>query len=142
MSLSPSEALSRISFTRLVVQLHHYFHLISPSESRSCCQRHAAAILRPKEKLRDKEANETCASVESHIYSQCNIYEAGAKKKTYEFYTEKAANKEEQRSGTIVSEGDMLLNGAQPCLVTQNKDESMFHPSEIQHGQWNQLITL
>ncbi|MED6136868.1 hypothetical protein PIB30_059821 [Stylosanthes scabra] len=71
-----------------------------------------------------------CASVESQIYSQCNIYEAGAKKKTYEFYTEKAADKEEQRSGTIVSEGDMLLNGAQPCLVTQNKDESMFHPSE------------
>ncbi|KAL1343281.1 hypothetical protein AAHE18_09G218400 [Arachis hypogaea] len=30
-----------------------------------------------------------CASVESQIYSQCNIYEAGAKKKTFEFYTEK-----------------------------------------------------
>ncbi|CAJ2631061.1 unnamed protein product [Trifolium pratense] len=30
-----------------------------------------------------------CASVEAQIYSQCNIYEAGDKKKAYEFYTEK-----------------------------------------------------
>ncbi|MBA0600435.1 hypothetical protein Gorai_006622 [Gossypium raimondii] len=30
-----------------------------------------------------------CASVEAQIYSQCNIYEAGKKKKTFEFYTEK-----------------------------------------------------
>ncbi|KAH7547996.1 hypothetical protein JRO89_XS14G0051000 [Xanthoceras sorbifolium] len=29
------------------------------------------------------------ASVESQIYSQCNIYEAGEKKKTFEYYTEK-----------------------------------------------------
>ncbi|KAL1343282.1 hypothetical protein HN51_029699 [Arachis hypogaea] len=71
-----------------------------------------------------------CASVESQIYSQCNIYEAGAKKKTFEFYTEKAADKEVARSGTIVSEGDMLLNGAQPCLLTRNNEEAMFHPSE------------
>ncbi|XP_014512642.1 putative pectate lyase 21 [Vigna radiata var. radiata] len=71
-----------------------------------------------------------CASVESQIYSQCNIYEAGAKKKTFEFYTEKAADKEEQKSGIIVSEGDMLLNGAQPCLLTQNREVAMFHPSE------------
>ncbi|PWA35763.1 pectin lyase-like superfamily protein [Artemisia annua] len=31
-----------------------------------------------------------CASVEAQIYSQCNIYEAGQKKKAFEFYTEKA----------------------------------------------------
>ncbi|KAK2979284.1 hypothetical protein RJ640_013248 [Escallonia rubra] len=30
-----------------------------------------------------------CASVEAQIYSQCNIYEAGQKKKTFEYYTEK-----------------------------------------------------
>ncbi|CAA3027066.1 probable pectate lyase 4 [Olea europaea subsp. europaea] len=30
-----------------------------------------------------------CASVESQVYSQCNIYEAGEKKKTFEYYTEK-----------------------------------------------------
>ncbi|CAJ1977728.1 unnamed protein product [Sphenostylis stenocarpa] len=71
-----------------------------------------------------------CASVESQIYSQCNIYEAGTKKKTFEFYSEKAADKEEQKSGFIVSEGDMFLNGAQPCLLTENKEVSMFHPSE------------
>ncbi|XP_061372257.1 probable pectate lyase 4 isoform X2 [Gastrolobium bilobum] len=67
-----------------------------------------------------------CGSVES----QCNIYEAGAKKKTFEFYTEKAADKEEQKSGFIISEGDMFLNGAQPLLLTEYRDESMFHPSE------------
>ncbi|XP_024628680.1 putative pectate lyase 21 isoform X1 [Medicago truncatula] len=74
-----------------------------------------------------------CASVESQviIYSQCNIYEAGDKKKTFEFYTEKAADKEEQKSGFITSEGDMFLNGAQPlCLPIESKGESMFHPSE------------
>ncbi|KAK4284098.1 hypothetical protein QN277_000971 [Acacia crassicarpa] len=72
-----------------------------------------------------------CASVESQIYSQCNIYEAGIKKKTFEFYTEKAADKAEQKSGTIISEGDMFLNGAQPCLQTQHTEGcNMFHPSE------------
>ncbi|XP_057427118.1 probable pectate lyase 4 [Lotus japonicus] len=71
-----------------------------------------------------------CASVESQIYSQCNIYEAGTKKKTFEFYTEKAADKEEQKTGFLISEGDMFLNGAQPCLPTEYKEESMFHPSE------------
>ncbi|WJX15448.1 pectate lyase [Trifolium repens] len=70
-----------------------------------------------------------CASVESQIYSQCNIYEAGDKKKAYEFYTEKAADKEEPKSGIIISEGDLVLNGAQPCLPTEYK-ESVFHPSE------------
>ncbi|XP_042500321.1 probable pectate lyase 4 [Macadamia integrifolia] len=32
-----------------------------------------------------------CASVESQIYSQCNIYEAGQKKKAFEYYTEKVS---------------------------------------------------
>ncbi|KAE9589272.1 hypothetical protein Lal_00000438 [Lupinus albus] len=71
-----------------------------------------------------------CASVESQIYSQCNIYEAGTKKKTFEFYTEKAADKEEQKSGFIISEGDMFLNGALRCPPIEYKEESMFHPSE------------
>ncbi|RDX87902.1 putative pectate lyase 4, partial [Mucuna pruriens] len=71
-----------------------------------------------------------CASVESQIYSQCNVYEAGTKKKTFEFYTEKAADKEVQKSGLIISEGDMFLNGAQPCLLTEKREETMFHPSE------------
>ncbi|KAH1231333.1 putative pectate lyase 4 [Glycine max] len=45
-----------------------------------------------------------CASVESQIYSQCN-----------------AADKEEQNSGFIIS-GDMFLNGAEPCLLTENRE--------------------
>ncbi|KAK8671670.1 hypothetical protein V6N13_038257 [Hibiscus sabdariffa] len=38
---------------------------------------------------RNWEVYAVCASVEAQIYSQCNIYEAGQKKKTFEFYTEK-----------------------------------------------------
>jgi pectate lyase len=40
-----------------------------------------------------------------------------------------AADKEEPKSGIIISEGDLVLNGAQPCLPTEYK-ESVFHPSE------------
>ncbi|WCJ19471.1 Pectin lyase-like superfamily protein [Euphorbia peplus] len=71
-----------------------------------------------------------CASVEAQVHSQCNIYEAGEKKKTFEYYTEKAADKEEARSGLIRSEGDVFLNGAQPCLLTGVGEELVFHPSE------------
>ncbi|CAK9176538.1 unnamed protein product [Ilex paraguariensis] len=71
-----------------------------------------------------------CASVESQIYSQCNIFEAGQKKKTFEYYTEKATDKEEARSGLIRSEGDLFLNGAQACLLTTG-EECTFHPSEF-----------
>ncbi|XP_044509154.1 probable pectate lyase 4 isoform X1 [Mangifera indica] len=70
-----------------------------------------------------------CASVESQIYSQCNIYEAGQKKKTFEYYTEKAADKPEAKSGVIISEGDLFLNGAQACLLTEVGDDHVFHPS-------------
>nr|XP_011469728.1 PREDICTED: putative pectate lyase 21 isoform X2 [Fragaria vesca subsp. vesca] len=72
-----------------------------------------------------------CASVESQIYSQCNIYEAGTKKKTFEYYTEKAADREEAKSGFIRSEGDVFLNGAQPCTLTGFSEDCMFHPSEF-----------
>lgn len=72
-----------------------------------------------------------CASVEAQIYSQCNIYEAGSKKKTFEFYLEKAADTEKVQSGFIRSEGDLLLNGAQPCPLRECSEEfSLFHPSE------------
>ncbi|KAE8717984.1 60S ribosomal protein L35 [Hibiscus syriacus] len=70
-----------------------------------------------------------CASVEAQIYSQCNIYEAEKKKKTFEFYTEKAADREEACSGTIRLEGDMFLNEAQTRILA-GISESMFHPSE------------
>ncbi|GFY82223.1 pectin lyase-like superfamily protein [Actinidia rufa] len=71
-----------------------------------------------------------CASVESQIFSQCNIYEAGQKKKTFEYYTEKAADKQEAKSGLIRSEGDLFLNGAQSCLLNGIGEECVFHASE------------
>lgn len=72
-----------------------------------------------------------CASVESQIYSQCNIYEAGKKKKVFEFYTEKAADKDEARTGMLRSEGDLFLNGAQGNLLAGADGDCMFHPSEF-----------
>ncbi|KAL9422027.1 hypothetical protein AB3S75_034323 [Citrus x aurantiifolia] len=71
-----------------------------------------------------------CASVESQIYSQCNIYEAGQKKRTFEYYTEKAVDKLEAKSGLIRSEGDIFLKGAQAQLLTGVGEECVFHPSE------------
>ncbi|XP_076913880.1 putative pectate lyase 21 [Bidens hawaiensis] len=76
-----------------------------------------------------------CASVEAQIYSQCNIYEAGDKKEAFEFYSEKAADKEAARSGLITSEGDLLLNGAEPCPSKEATGENMFHPSEF-YSTW------
>lgn len=80
---------------------------------------------------RNWEVYAICASVESQIYSQCNIYESGLKKKAFEYYTEKAADKKEPKSGLIRSEGDMFLNGAQACSLTGTSVESVFHPSEF-----------
>ncbi|KHN37314.1 Putative pectate lyase 21 [Glycine soja] len=47
-----------------------------------------------------------------------------------------AADKEEQNSGFIIS-GDMFLNGAEPCLLTENREMSCFIPANItKHGLW------
>uniref|UniRef100_A0ACD5VVG2 Uncharacterized protein n=1 Tax=Avena sativa TaxID=4498 RepID=A0ACD5VVG2_AVESA len=54
-----------------------------------------------------------CASVESQIISQSNIYEAGDKKRVFTHMPEQAADKDRSCSGRIRSEGDMFLNGAQ-----------------------------
>ncbi|XP_020202373.1 probable pectate lyase 4 [Cajanus cajan] len=70
-----------------------------------------------------------CASVESQIFSQHNIYEAGQKKVAFKYLTEKAADKEVGTTGLIRSEGDLFLNGAQPGL-TEDNGCNMFHPSE------------
>ncbi|KAK9920750.1 hypothetical protein M0R45_029296 [Rubus argutus] len=51
-----------------------------------------------------------CASVESQIYSQCNIYEAGQKKVAFKYLTEKAADKEAAMTGCIKSEGRLIYN--------------------------------
>lgn len=71
-----------------------------------------------------------CASVESQIYSQCNIYEAGQKKQAFVYYTEKATDKEEPATGGIRSEGDLFLNEAVPGVQLASNDE-LFHPSEF-----------
>uniref|UniRef100_A0A0E0JQQ9 Pectate lyase n=1 Tax=Oryza punctata TaxID=4537 RepID=A0A0E0JQQ9_ORYPU len=54
-----------------------------------------------------------CASVESQIVSQCNIYEAGEKKKVFKYMTEQAADRDRSSTGLIRSEGDLFLNGAE-----------------------------
>lgn len=71
-----------------------------------------------------------CASVDSQIYSQYNIYEAGQKKVAFKYLTEKASDKEEARSGCIRSEGDLFITGTQAGLMTEAGEHSMFHPSE------------
>ncbi|RWR76854.1 putative pectate lyase 4 [Cinnamomum micranthum f. kanehirae] len=69
-----------------------------------------------------------CASVESQILSQCNIYEAGEKKAAFKYLTEKAADKEVAMSGLIKSEGDLFLNGAQ---ASGPDTECMFKANEF-----------
>ncbi|XP_041025614.1 probable pectate lyase 4 [Juglans microcarpa x Juglans regia] len=71
-----------------------------------------------------------CASVESQIYSQCNIYEAGQKKVAFKYLTEKASDKAEAMTGCISSEGDLFVSGTQAGLMTKSADHCMFHPSE------------
>ncbi|XP_059667775.1 probable pectate lyase 4 [Cornus florida] len=70
-----------------------------------------------------------CASVESQIYSQCNIYEAGQKKVAFKYLTEKAADKEEASTGSMISEGDLFVSGTQSGLLTRANEDSVFHPS-------------
>ncbi|EYU38485.1 hypothetical protein ABFS82_12G135900 [Erythranthe guttata] len=71
-----------------------------------------------------------CASVESQIYSQCNIYEAGQKKVAFKYYTEKAADKAQECTGCIRSEGDLFVTGTQPGLVPLPSESCVFQPSE------------
>ncbi|KAK4749356.1 hypothetical protein SAY87_026805 [Trapa incisa] len=72
-----------------------------------------------------------CASVESQIYSQCNIYEAGEKKVAFKYYTEKAADKEHPQTGYIMSQGDMFMTGTQSGFMMPEHECSIFHPSEF-----------
>ncbi|XVF55349.1 hypothetical protein PTKIN_Ptkin06aG0030200 [Pterospermum kingtungense] len=71
-----------------------------------------------------------CASVESQIYSQCNIYEAGQKKVAFKYLTEKATDKDEACSGSIRSEGDLFITGTQAGLMTENDMSTLFHPGD------------
>nr|CAD1828750.1 unnamed protein product [Ananas comosus var. bracteatus] len=76
-----------------------------------------------------------CASVEAQILSQCNIYEAGQKKAVFKYMPEKAADREEVSAGWIRSEGDLFLNGAQPCLVDGPGVDSVFSAAEY-YQKW------
>ncbi|XP_015690334.2 pectate lyase 4-like [Oryza brachyantha] len=59
-----------------------------------------------------------CASVESQIVSQSNIYEAGEKKKkVFMHMKEQAADRDRGSTGLIRSEGDLFLNGAEECTA-------------------------
>lgn len=71
-----------------------------------------------------------CASVESQIFSQHNIYEAGQKKVAFKYLHEKAADKDAEATGHIISEGDLFINGAQSGLMTENVGCNKFHPGE------------
>ncbi|XP_065625348.1 probable pectate lyase 4 [Quercus suber] len=71
-----------------------------------------------------------CASVESQIYSQCNIYEAGQKRVAIKYLTKKATDKEEATTGCINSEGYLFISATQAGLLTKDTAHRMFHPSE------------
>lgn len=75
-----------------------------------------------------------CASVESQIFSQCNIYEAGQKKVAFKYLTEKATDKEQPGTGYIKSVGDLFVGGTQAGLLTMPKEDCVFHPSEFYHS--------
>ncbi|BAS75115.1 Os01g0837100, partial [Oryza sativa Japonica Group] len=62
-----------------------------------------------------------CASVESQIVSQCNIYEAGEKKKVFKYMIEQAADRDQSSTGFIRSEGDLFLNGAEECTAQDSE---------------------
>ncbi|KAJ4849674.1 hypothetical protein Tsubulata_012136 [Turnera subulata] len=72
-----------------------------------------------------------CASVESQIYSQCNIYEAGQKKVAFKYLTEKAPDREVATTGVIRSEDDLFVTGTQAGLMVEGGEHSLFHPSEF-----------
>ncbi|KAL8140692.1 hypothetical protein V2J09_006713 [Rumex salicifolius] len=76
-----------------------------------------------------------CASVESQIFSQCNIYEAGEKKVAFKYYYEKAADKEEEATGCIRSKGDVFMRDTESGLRALSDERCVFHPSEY-YEKW------
>ncbi|XP_047960308.1 putative pectate lyase 21 [Salvia hispanica] len=76
-----------------------------------------------------------CASVESQIYSECNIYEAGQKKIAFKYYKEKAGDKEEECSGGIRSQGDLFVGETKAGLEGGAGDSCVFDPREY-YDKW------
>ncbi|ERM98950.1 hypothetical protein AMTRI_Chr03g52660 [Amborella trichopoda] len=76
-----------------------------------------------------------CASVESQVFSQCNIYEGGQKKMAFKYLEEKATDREYAMCGGIRSEGDLFLNAAQSGLMIENVEKCAFKPQEF-YPKW------
>ncbi|KAH6802589.1 Pectin lyase-like superfamily protein [Perilla frutescens var. frutescens] len=76
-----------------------------------------------------------CASVESQVYSQCNIYEAGDKKVAFKYYKEKAGDKEEECSGCIKSEGDEFIGETEAGLMPLPGECCVFDPCQY-YQRW------
>ncbi|KAG6427388.1 hypothetical protein SASPL_111632 [Salvia splendens] len=76
-----------------------------------------------------------CASVDSQIYSDCNIYEAGHKKIAFKYYKEKAGDKEEECSGGIRSQGDLFVGETEAGLEGGGGDSCVFDPREY-YNKW------
>ncbi|XP_078443862.1 putative pectate lyase 21 [Wolffia australiana] len=77
-----------------------------------------------------------CASVESQIISQCNIYEAGESKVVLKYMTEKAADTEEEASGSMISQGDLFLGEAQLGSAPNREACGVFCASEF-YTNWS-----
>ncbi|KAL7185126.1 hypothetical protein ACSBR2_027124 [Camellia fascicularis] len=77
-----------------------------------------------------------CASVESQIYSQCNIYKAGQKKVAFKYLTEKVFKSHLFGSPTIVStdaEVESMIYGKEvnPDLVQVEKAKAILMEHEV-----------
>ncbi|PIM98861.1 Pectate lyase [Handroanthus impetiginosus] len=79
---------------------------------------------------RSWEIYAVCASVESQVYSQRNIYEAGQKKVAFKYYSEKAADAAKECTGLIKSEGDLFVGETKSGLKPLRGKSSVFHPRE------------
>ncbi|KAL2635661.1 hypothetical protein R1flu_007140 [Riccia fluitans] len=73
-----------------------------------------------------------CASVEAQILSQCNVYEAGTNRTAFEYYTEKAGDRDHPATGSIRSEGDAFLKGA---IGEPRNPQAVFKP-ELFYPHW------
>ncbi|KAL0375162.1 UNVERIFIED_CONTAM: putative pectate lyase 13 [Sesamum radiatum] len=60
---------------------------------------------------------------------ECRV-SAGQKKVAFKYYTEKAADKAEECSGCIKSEGDLFVGETQPGLSPLPSESCVFHPSK------------
>ncbi|GFZ11068.1 pectin lyase-like superfamily protein [Actinidia rufa] len=59
----------------------------------------------------------------------------GQKKVAFKYLTEKAADKSEENTGCIKSEGDLFVHGTQPGFPTTASAVTVFHPSEY-YSTW------